>query len=130
MADIEKWSNEKPQEAYNLRSQVYALMGNFPDALKEINKALEENYSVKNLFNRGMIRYSMKLYKTALEDFNAIVTDSLNFAEAYYFRGNCKFKLNDLDGACIDWNKTKELGKAIASKEIEYNCLKNMNSDQ
>ena len=123
--DVNKWIelNASP-DAYNLRSQIYALTGNYGQALNDINISLEGNYTLKKLFNRGMIRYSMKSYSTAMDDFNEIIRDSINYPEAWFFRGKCRFKLNDLEGACADWVKTSEFGSSIASQEIKNNCSK------
>jgi len=47
---------------------------------------------------------------------------SNNNKEAYYNRGISRFKTNDIEGACSDWKKAKELGDRFAKDLIKKYC--------
>jgi len=40
----------------------------------------------------------------AIEDFGKVISLDSNMTEAYFMRGQCRAKLDDLDGALLDWN--------------------------
>lgn len=46
-----------------------------------------------------------------------------NHSNAYYNRGNAKSRLQDLNGACLDWSKAGELGDASAYEKIKKYCI-------
>ena len=81
------------------------------------HKAAEE------YFDSGYLKLAgSKDYHNAIQDFDKAIEIEFNYAEAYYYRGNAKYLLNDRDGACLDWSKAAELGYIIAYKKLEINC--------
>lgn len=53
-------------------------------------------------------------YTSAINRFNAIIQVKPDMLEPYYFRGFCKFRLDDLQGAAIDFQKVIELNPYFA----------------
>ena len=102
---------------------------------------LHKIYTMKNfLFLISVLLVSVSFGQTAEEYFNlgkskipfdyegaipyltkAIELDP-NYALAYSHRGDAKYALSDIDGACLDWSKAVELGYADAYEYIKKYC--------
>jgi TonB family protein len=56
-------------------------------------------------FTLGVLYYNKKEFKTALNYFTECITNDIKTTDAYFNRGMCNLKLEDLTEACNDWQK-------------------------
>ena len=91
----------------------------YSSSLGDYNKAIEYNQKALAIREKvlGKIHpdYATSLNNLAdcyssLGDYNKAIELDPNIAYAYSYRGNSKFKIGDQKGACLDWQKAKELG--------------------
>ena len=66
----------------------------------------------------------LKNNQTALSDLNLLISLYPNYGNAYFYRGQLKDILNDIDGCCKDLSKAGELGIKDAYDEIKKRCNK------
>jgi tetratricopeptide (TPR) repeat protein len=77
----------------------------------------------QDYYKIGFDKYWYKKdYKGAIDDFTKAIELNPKYAGAYFYRGFCKSKLKDKEGACLDWKKAAELGSADAKVMIERKC--------
>lgn len=107
-------------------------MGDWPTAIDYFNKALNENPNSEDFLIysfRGNARSKMRRYNDAIADFDRALDfqptelmDYSNWVRNYFNRGVAKYYLNDMNGACKDWNKALELGFGQAHDYIIDYC--------
>jgi tetratricopeptide (TPR) repeat protein len=68
------------------------------------------------------MKYALKDFQEAIQDFEKAIEIDPYFAKAYNNRGLVKFNLGDKNGACLDWNKADELGYVEAYDLIIEYC--------
>ncbi len=94
-------------------------MGDWPSAIDYFNEALKVNPEPDDFLIysfRGNARSKMRQYNDAISDFDKAldmipsdIMDYSNWVRNYFNRGVAKYYLDDLEGACKDWNKALEL---------------------
>ncbi len=124
--------NQTPYENYYNWGVLKYQMGDWPSAIDYFNKALQENPETEDflIFSfRGNARSKMKQYNDAIADFDRALDiqptelmDYSNWVRNYFNRGVAKYYLNDLNGACSDWNKALELGFGQAHDYLMEYC--------
>lgn len=118
--DVNNLSPEKAYENnYNWGILKYQ-MGDWPTAIDFFNQALMIRPNTQDflIFSyRGNARSKMRLFSDAIDDFDKAldikpdeIMDYSNWVKNYFNRGVAKYYLNDLNGACKDWNRALELG--------------------
>lgn len=123
---------QKPEKALQARAETYFLLKNYGAALLDVNQSLEYNKSyLSAYFTRGEIFLNgLNNPKKAIEDFSKIINfDSKPTGEygnitalAYTLRGIGYFKLEQIELACLDWEKTKVEGYEEAESLLEDFC--------
>ncbi len=116
-------NNLTPAQAYENNYNWGILkyqMGDWPSAIDFFNQALLIRPDTKDflIFSyRGNARSKMRLFGDAIDDFDQAldikpedIMEYSNWVKNYFNRGVAKYYLNDLDGACKDWNRALELG--------------------
>lgn len=90
------------------KNQAKDYMG----ALSDYDRLIEmTNTDAEIFFRRGFLKaYHLHKRKSAIDDYSKAIMLDHNFSKVYYFRGFAKYRESDLDGACQDWTKAKELG--------------------
>lgn len=119
----ENVNNLTPEKAfennYNWGILKYQ-MGDWPSAIDFFNQALSIRPNTNDFLiysYRGNARSKMRLFSDAIDDFDKAldikpeeIMEYSNWVKNYFNRGVAKYYLNDLDGACKDWNRALELG--------------------
>jgi tetratricopeptide (TPR) repeat protein len=127
--------NLTPQSSYENNYNWGILkyqMGDWPSAIDYFNKALLDDPDTQDflLYSfRGNARSKMQYYGDAISDFDRAldikpedVMDYSNWVKNYFNRGVAKYYLEDISGACKDWNKALELGFGQAHDFITDYC--------
>ena len=68
------------------------------------------------------VKYILKDYKGAIEDYTKAIELNRNFVDAYYNRGNTYYRIRRNNEACLDLKKTAELGKPYVYDLIKEYC--------
>ncbi len=73
-------------------------------------------------FDEGVIEYFNRNYREAIGLFDKQISLMPEMPEVFLYRGNAKFVLDDIRGACADWRKALELGSKEAVKYARKYC--------
>lgn len=99
--------------------QEMLLEKDFLSAKKYFDKALnEDNSLIDAYFDRGTAKLALGEFIDAIVDFSIVINRTPKNGLALYNRGVSFFKLEQIDKACEDWNKVKELGLDIADEAL------------
>jgi len=99
--------------------QERLLEKDFLSAKNYFDKALnEDNSLIDAYFDRGTAKLALGEFIDAIVDFSIVINRSPNNGLALYNRGVSFFQLEQLEKACEDWNKVKELGFDIADEAL------------
>lgn len=106
--------------------------GNYDGAIEDFDKVIDiETDTVFSMIYsyRGIAKIKMGNYFGAIEDFDKAidiqpenVMHYSNWIKNYYNRGVSRFYVNDLNGACSDWEKAFELGYGAALESLGKYC--------
>ena len=109
--------------AYNNRGIVQMHQKRLDDAIKDFEKALEikPDYSPA-ASNISGIYFQKEEYQKALEYANKAIQINNRNASAFVNRGLAREMLRNMNGACEDWRKAKELGAELGRKYYSENC--------
>jgi len=107
-------------------------MGDWPTAIEYFNKALLDKPDTEDFLIysfRGNARSKMQQYNDAIGDFDRAldikpddIMEYSNWVKNYFNRGVAKYYMNDMEGACKDWNKALELGFGQAHDFVTDYC--------
>jgi len=96
------------------------FLGDFTGTIQKLDEAFEIDTTTQNIFiftYRATAKYKLKDYQGAMADFTkALSLRPLNEEElkswrnSFYNRGVTKYYLNDLAGACMDWEAAMNQG--------------------
>jgi tetratricopeptide (TPR) repeat protein len=105
--------------AYNLRGYAYNDLGNYNQAIEDLNRAIEINPGYADPYlTRGNAYNSLGNYRQAIEDYGRAIKIKPSYADGYLSRGNAYKSLGNYRQAIEDY------GRAIEIKpdyEIAYN---------
>ncbi len=73
-------------------------------------------------YNRALARTAIEDYKEAIDDYSRAIENDPYMLNAYFYRGHVKYKTNDREGACSDWEAANEMGLEIALEAIMELC--------
>lgn len=107
---------------YSSRSNIKESLSDFTGALKDINKAIELDWTVADYYNsKGDILSNMYDKIGAIKAYDKAI--QLNPKEVHYYimRGFAKYDSNKTD-ACADWSKAGEMGDYSAYDLISKYC--------
>ncbi|MHB8401257.1 MAG: tetratricopeptide repeat protein [Bacteroidia bacterium] len=123
MADFTKAIelNSSPDAGtYYLRGTCWFELGKYQEALSDFSKTIELSPNDHwAYYMRGTCRYFLKHYQLAFEDYNQALELNPTDAGTYFFRADTKQKLGDIAGACLDWKKADDLGRAFAKYALQ-----------
>ncbi len=97
------------------RGDLRSKMNDYRGAIEDFTKVLERIQDATYYYQRGICFYMLKSYTEALADFDATVKDMPDISyELYFFRGNIKFKLQDVKGSIDEYTKSIEMRPGYA----------------
>lgn len=119
--------NPQEVDAYYSRAIAKEELYIWKAALADYDKALEIAPDfISALLNRGALKDEHDDYKGAIEDYDkALQTGKADEEEEqliYFNRGNSKYNLKDLTGACEDWKTAYKLGADYAKEKLDKYC--------
>tara|TARA_B100000809_G_scaffold162175_1_gene159471 strand:- start:988 stop:1665 length:678 start_codon:yes stop_codon:yes gene_type:complete len=82
----------------------------------------DQNLESIKYYKKGNRFMNNKDYIKAIGHFTTSINSDVKNKNAYYNRGLCYAKINDLDNACKDWNKCAELGDKEVQSNIDNYC--------
>lgn len=109
--DMNQAINMSPQAVYyKQRGLLYARLGKYQEALKDIGKAIElEPQNHLFYHQRGIVLMEEKSVDEAIADFNEVIKRKPDYGEAYYRRAQCYAILARDKNALKDFDKAVEL---------------------
>lgn len=112
-------------EAYCILGKAEQAVGDFRSAIRDYGKAIDINphHSGINMtyYYRGFAKSESGNDAAALPDYNKSLEIAPD-AMVYLKRGISKVNLADRKGACLDFNKARELGNKEAGEMIAKYC--------
>jgi tetratricopeptide (TPR) repeat protein len=110
-------------EAYTDRALAYYQLKNYPSAIQDCNKAISINKAFFTAYyNKAMVYYAMNKMDTTVKLLDTTLALADNFYFGYFYRGMAKKQLNDMKGACSDWQESLSLGFTMAADTIKRYC--------
>lgn len=114
--------NPEVTSLYFYRGHSYYKLNRHKEAIDDFTKAIELQPNGIYYNSRGIARDALGYYKDALKDFDKALEMIPGDAEFYYYRGLTKLHLNNKKGACLDWEKSDELGYDDAIEQLDSHC--------
>lgn len=114
-------SYSQTAEEYFQRGVSKVNLENYQGAIADYSKAIEINPKFSDAYyNRGYLKNNLEEdYEAAITDYTMAITLSPNDSDPYCARGDTKYNLGQTDSACLDWQKSEELGNADATERIK-----------
>jgi hypothetical protein len=117
----DRWIEERPEdgEAYLRRGRFYTIMKQLKKATEDLDRAVElAPDDPEALAARGFFKAAWDGdFEGALEDLDRSVELDSTDVFAVLHRGFTKRSLGDLEGACEDWKKARDLGHPLVQEE-------------
>jgi tetratricopeptide (TPR) repeat protein len=115
---------------YNSRGTAYYILGNYRQAIEDLNRAIEIKPGYADAYyNRGLTYHDLHNYKQAIEDYSRAIEIKPAYAEAYNDRGVAYNELGNYRQAIEDLNRAIEIkpdfAEAYYNRGIAYNGLGN-----
>ena len=115
--------NPKHEKAFGAMALVRGRMGQFKQALADLDTAIAINPSYAKAYsNRGVTHGAMRNNQAAIADFSMAISIDPRLANAYRNRGITKEMMGDIKGACSDWKIAKSLGQEGPAQWIKAQC--------
>jgi tetratricopeptide (TPR) repeat protein len=114
----------KDDEALMMRAKNKRGIGDYTGAESDYTRVLQlDPGSIAAIAGRSECRAKLKKYADAIRDNNLLISMEPGNPSFYTNRGLNKVQLNDLQGACDDFEKAKFLGGVYAAVLIRQFCL-------
>ena len=109
-------SNQNEEEKVHelmLKAREYNVLSNFDGVIEITKECLEiDPENAEAYFMMGNAYFNKREWKNAVVSYDNAVFYDPHYADAFFNRGKAKEQLNNHDGACDDYRKAHELGKA------------------
>ncbi|MDQ3015663.1 MAG: tetratricopeptide repeat protein, partial [Bacteroidota bacterium] len=113
---------ENPHGLFNL-GVAYKEANLMNEAIETFSRLLHLNPDFPNAYyERGFCYGKMGLFPQARADMEQSIKKQPEHGPSYFFRGRTSEALGDIEGACADWLKAKELGTPEAEAFIQAKC--------
>ena len=122
------YPNPKTAQEFIIRGQARRQISDFRDAIRDFNKALDfdkntVSQQLEAFFGRALCKKNLEDFSGAINDLNNVIFLDKNNAQAYFERGLIRAEGKDLSGACLEFQKAKQLGFLENIDEIiKKNC--------
>ncbi len=118
--------------AYNNRGVAYNGIGNYRQAIEDLNRAIEIKPDYEQAYNsRGVAYNGIGNYRQAIEDLNRAIEIKPDYEQAYNSRGVAYNTLGNYRQAIVDLNRAIEIkpnsADAYNNRGIAYKSLGNYN---
>ena len=92
---------------------------NYPAAIKYYTKAIDLGMVEQHIayFNRGHTKYFQSRYEEAIKDFDEAIRLNVRYSDAYKFRGECYYSLNQREKASDDFKEYLKLEREKLDEE-------------
>ncbi len=96
---------------------------NLESAILDFTSALDvDSKFVEARFNRAYCLYENRDFEIAIKDFDRVIKESIDFANAFFYRGMAKVSINLFETSCQDIRKASDLGHMEAEMASEIFC--------
>ncbi len=103
-------TKEKGQEAYLIRSRVYAALIDYPSAINDMSRNIMLNPNNADLYLiRGTYYQEFTQHQNAINDFNKVILMDKTNVQAYYKRAYSYEQIANYNAAIKDYTKLTEL---------------------
>ena len=110
-------------KTYAHRADAKFQLGDVRGALMDYKRALQDDMlNEEYLIKKAYCLIQLNQLSEAIQNFDAILLLNPKNKEAYLNRGSAKLLNQDIEGACLDWSKSGELGHIDAYKLIREYC--------
>ncbi|MGK7918836.1 MAG: tetratricopeptide repeat protein [Trichodesmium sp.] len=120
------------KQAIELNNQAKIKMGkgNYQNAIKDLNQAINLNPGQSQIYlTRGVAYSELGMRKLAIADFNQAIKINPENSQAYYYRGDEYLQLRDKEKSLQDLNKSIKIDannpKAYFNRGVVYYLMKN-----
>jgi len=116
---------EKALEYYSQARQTFRQfqVANYGEAFELVMRPQNIPKIYYDMFvKRASLNTELGKYDEAIKDYNWSITLRPDTAENYYLRAMCRYRTNNLNRACLDWNKAVELGDLSSREMISTYC--------
>lgn len=100
-------------EAFFLKASIEYELKKLPEALQSVEKALAITKDAEYYLFQGVVYMDLKQYPLAEISFNQSLDFKLN-PQVYFNRGQTRRYLNNMQGACYDYNRANKFGNKDA----------------
>jgi Tfp pilus assembly protein PilF len=111
-------------DALFLRGAAKGELFREEDGLGDMEEAIRLKPGLPGgLMSSAVLLYETKRYEEAITRFTQVIDQDLDGkAEAYYYRGDCQYQLENKDLACADWRTSAKLGDKDATFIVKNYC--------
>lgn len=116
--------NPEHADALFIRGVVKGELYDEVTGIEDIEKALSINSDLDGAqMSLAVLHYELKMWEEAIAAFSKVVESKDQYlAEAFYYRGDCKYNQNLKEEACVDWRESAELGDKDAVYIVAHYC--------
>ncbi|MBL8003130.1 MAG: tetratricopeptide repeat protein [Flavobacteriales bacterium] len=126
LKDADRAVKLKPEhaDALFLRGAANGELFHEEDGLADMEAALKLKPTIPGaLMSSAVLLYETKRYEEAIARFTQVIDQDLEGkAEAYYYRGDCHYQLENKELACADWDVSARLGDKDATFIVKNYC--------
>lgn len=120
-ADTEK-SHAEP---YYFKGVYFSNTGNYTEAIKQFDRAIQTNYTYMNAYiNKGIVYYDQKKYKEAFEVFTLAAKVFSDEADPYYWLGKTQEATGNKGEARLNYQRAYGLDKTFTEAKEAADRLK------
>lgn len=111
-------------DALFLRGVVKGELFREEDGLADLEASLRINPEQDGgLMSLGVLLFDLERYDEAIAKFTEVIDKGKDdLAEAYYYRADCYYKLDNKGDACVNWRRSAELGDKDAVFIVRNYC--------
>lgn len=95
----------------------------FEEMASEITEKLKDDPENIQLHEeRAKIYLALKKYEKSIEDYTFLIKQNESIASYFYFRALNRLAINQIEGACQDFEKAKKLGYDLKGNQLWRVC--------